>query len=95
MKSVLGLLAIICGVSYGTCLLLFQLRRILLAFPRRRRRRESIPQEPEGDSNISVYHVTNLNKSGAGSFADAVSQSGRIIVLMSSGTIEISGTREN
>lgn len=33
-----------------------------------------------------------MNKSGAGSFADAVSQSGRIIVFDVSGTIEISGT---
>lgn len=45
-----------------------------------------------GSDNPSVYHVTNLNAEGPGSFADAVSQSGRVIVFDIGGTIELSKT---
>ena len=42
-----------------------------------------------GAQNQEIYHVTNLNDSGSGSFRDAVSKSNRIIVFDVAGNIEL------
>ncbi|XXG98880.1 hypothetical protein Hte_005210 [Hypoxylon texense] len=57
----------------------------LLAFPGA----EGFGRNAVGGRTGSVYHVTNLNDSGAGSFRDAVSASNRIVVFDVGGTIPI------
>ncbi|KAI0900078.1 polysaccharide lyase family 1 protein [Annulohypoxylon nitens] len=57
----------------------------LLAFPGA----EGFGRNAVGGRTGSVYHVTNLNDSGTGSFRDAVSKANRIIVFDVGGTIKI------
>ncbi len=45
-----------------------------------------------GGRNGSIYHVSNLNRTGPGSLADAVSKSNRIIVFDVSGVIDMNRT---
>ncbi|KAI0152129.1 polysaccharide lyase family 1 protein [Hypoxylon sp. NC0597] len=57
----------------------------LLAFPGA----EGFGRNAVGGRTGSVYHVTNLNDSGAGSFRDAVSKANRIVVFDVGGIINI------
>ncbi|KAI1082437.1 fibronectin [Whalleya microplaca] len=57
----------------------------ILAFPGA----EGFGREAAGGRTGTVYHVTNLDDSGTGSFRDAVSEANRIVVFDVGGTINI------
>jgi autotransporter-associated beta strand protein len=78
MKKFLSILFIFCF-----CLTAFSQQ---LAFPGA----EGFGKYATGGRTGSVYHVTNLNDAGTGSFRDAVSTANRIVVFDVAGVIKIS-----
>lgn len=81
MKLVISVLILFCTIVYS-------LSAQLIAFPGA----EGFGKFAKGaraSANPTVYHVTNLNDSGTGSFRDAVSASNRIVVFDVAGVIKI------
>ena len=85
-------LALVCGLIAGTGSMAATAAEQILAFPGAEgfgRYTIGGRYGSNGNGTAEIYHVTNLNDSGAGSLRDAVSKSGRIIVFDVCGTINL------
>ena len=85
-------LALVCGLIAGTGSMAATAAEQVLAFPGAEgfgRYTIGGRYGSNGNGTAEIYHVTNLNDSGAGSLRDAVSKSGRIIVFDVCGTINL------
>lgn len=85
MTGVVTMLSVVSGCAVTGALPVHAASNPILAFPGA----TGAGRYATGGRGGEVYHVTNLNDSGAGSFRDAVSKSNRIVVFDVSGTIEL------